>query len=68
MYIMVKTHQNLDLLAGDLVPELSILESRKHNQANLCLAEDYNLDLLQNGLVCAVKRTVVKEDFGNPLH
>ena len=33
MYIMVKTHQNLQLLARDVVHELSILESRKHNQA-----------------------------------
>jgi hypothetical protein len=33
MYIMVKTHQNLQLLARDSVHELSILESRKHNQA-----------------------------------
>ena len=30
---MVKTHQNLQLLARDSVHELSILESRKHNQA-----------------------------------
>jgi site-specific recombinase XerC len=33
MYIMVKTYQNLELLARDVVQELSILESRKHNQA-----------------------------------
>ena len=33
MYIMVKTYQNLQLLARDSVHELSILESRKHNQA-----------------------------------
>ena len=33
MYIMVKTYQILELLAGDRTPELSILESRKHNQA-----------------------------------
>ena len=30
---MVKTHQNLELLAQDSTPELSILESRKTNQA-----------------------------------
>ena len=30
---MVKTYQNLDLLAQDSIPELSILESRKNNQA-----------------------------------
>jgi hypothetical protein len=33
MYIMVKTYQNLELLAQDSTPELSILESRKNNQA-----------------------------------
>jgi hypothetical protein len=33
MYIMVKTYENLQLLARDSVHELSILESRKHNQA-----------------------------------
>jgi len=42
MYIMVKTYQNLELLARDHNLELSILESRKTNQANLCSAEDYN--------------------------
>ena len=30
---MVKTYENLQLLARDSVHELSILESRKHNQA-----------------------------------
>ena len=30
---MAKTYQNLQLLAQDFVPVLSILESRKHNQA-----------------------------------
>ena len=39
---MVKTYQKLELLAQDFAPELSILESRKNNQANLCSAEDYN--------------------------
>ena len=33
---MVKTHQNLQLLARDSVHELSILESRKHNRAVVC--------------------------------
>jgi hypothetical protein len=33
---MVKTHQNLQLSARDVVHELSILESRKHNQAVVC--------------------------------
>ena len=36
MYIMVKTYQNLQLLARDVAHELSILESRKHNQAVVC--------------------------------
>ena len=30
---MVKTHQNLELFRPDLLQELSILESRKNNQA-----------------------------------
>jgi hypothetical protein len=33
MYIMVKMYQNLQLLAHDSALELSILESRKNNQA-----------------------------------
>jgi hypothetical protein len=33
---MVKTDQNLQLSARDVVHELSILESRKHNQAVVC--------------------------------
>ena len=36
MYIMVKTYQNLQLLARDVIHELSILESRKHNRAVVC--------------------------------
>jgi hypothetical protein len=43
MYIMVKLYENLELFGSDFALALSILESRKHNQANLCLAEDYNL-------------------------
>jgi hypothetical protein len=35
MYIMVKTDQNLELLARDFTHELSILESRKNNQAGI---------------------------------
>jgi hypothetical protein len=58
---MVKTYQNLQLLARDSVHELSILESRKHNQAVVFrTAEDYNLDLLQNGSACAVKTSSSK--------
>lgn len=33
---MVKTYQNLELLAREITPELSILESRKNNQAVAC--------------------------------
>ena len=33
MYIMVKTYQNLELFGPDSRQELSILESRKNNQA-----------------------------------
>ena len=33
---MVKTYQNLQLLARDVIHELSILESRKHNRAVVC--------------------------------
>jgi hypothetical protein len=43
MYIMVKTDVNLELFGPDRGQVLSILESRKTNQANLCLADDYNL-------------------------
>jgi hypothetical protein len=69
MYIMVKTYKNLQLLARDSVHELSILESRKTTRLSLNrTAEDYNLDLLQNGWACAAKQAVVREDFGNPLH
>jgi hypothetical protein len=68
MYIMVKTYQNLQLLAQDLIPELSILESRKNNRANLCLAEDYNLRSTPKRMASAAKLVQFKEDFGNPLH
>jgi hypothetical protein len=58
---MVKTYQNLQLLAQDFAPELSILESRKTTRLSFVrTAEDYNLDLLQNGSACAVKQAVVK--------
>jgi hypothetical protein len=61
MYIMVKTDQNLQLLARDSVHELSILESRKHNQAVVCS----NSGGLQSRstpqrIACAVKQAVVK--------
>jgi hypothetical protein len=58
---MVKTHQNLELFGPDLGQELSILESRKTTRLSFVRsAEDYNLDLLQNGSTCAVKQAVVK--------
>ena len=52
---MVKTYQNLELLARDHNLELSILESRKTNQANLCLAEDYNSRSTPKRMASAVK-------------
>jgi hypothetical protein len=60
MYIMVKTYQNLELLAQESTPGLSILESRKNNRANLCLAEDYNLRSTPKRMACAAKQAVVK--------
>ena len=61
MYIMVKTHKNLELFGPDLVQELSILESRKHNRAVVCS----NSGGLQSRstpqrIACAVKQAVVK--------
>jgi hypothetical protein len=35
---MVKTYQNLELFVPDLVQVLSILESRKNNQANIAFS------------------------------
>ena len=55
MYIMVKTYENLELLARDRNPKLSILESRKNNLANLCLAEDYNLRSTPKRMASAAK-------------
>ena len=52
---MAKTYQNLELLARDRNPELSILESRKNNLANLCLAEDYNLRSTPQRMASAAK-------------
>jgi len=58
---MVKTDQNLELLARDFAPKLSILESRKNNQAVV----DSNSGGLQSRstpkrMACAVKQAVVK--------
>ena len=52
---MVKTYQNLELFGPDLRQELSILESRKTNQANLRLAEDYNLRSTPKRMASAAK-------------
>jgi len=67
---MVKMYENLWLFGPDLGQELSILESRKHNQAVVSrqTAEDYKSLLLHNGSTSAVKLVFFKEDFGNPLH
>ena len=58
---MVKTYQILELFGSDLVQELSILESRKHNQAVVCS----NSGGLQSRstpqrMACAEKQAVVK--------
>jgi hypothetical protein len=58
---MVKTDQNLELLAREITLELSILESRKHNQAVVCS----NSGGLQSRstpkrMACAVKQALVK--------
>ena len=52
---MVKTYQNLQLFGPDSLQELSILESRKTNQANRCLAEDYNLRSTPKRMASAAK-------------
>ena len=52
---MAKTYQNLELLARDRKTGLSILESRKNNLANLCLAEDYNLRSTPKRMASAAK-------------
>jgi hypothetical protein len=65
---MVKTYQNLELFVFDLCQVLSILESRKNNRANLCLAEDYNSRSTPKRMASAAKLVQFKEDFGNPLH
>jgi hypothetical protein len=58
---MAKTYQNLELFRLDLVQVLSILESRKHNQAVVCS----NSGGLQSRstpkrMACAAKQAVVK--------
>ncbi len=64
---MAKSNENLVLFGPDLSQELSILESRKHNQAVACSnSGGLHQDLLHNGSFSAAK--LIKEDFGNPLH
>ena len=65
---MVKTYQNLELLARDHDPELSILESRNTTKPTLRMAKDYNLRSTPQRMASAVKLVQYKEDFGNPLH
>jgi len=53
---MVKTRQNLELSTRDSVHELSILESRKTNQASCySSAEDYNLRSTPKRMASAAK-------------
>ena len=52
---MAKTYQNLEFLAHINKSALSILESRKNNQANLCVAEDYNLRSTPKRMASAAK-------------
>ena len=68
---MVKMHENLVLFGPDCDQELSILESRKHNQAVVSTNSgglQIKSDLPHNGLTSAAKLVFFKEDFGNPLH
>ena len=58
---MVKTRQNLELFGSDLVQELSILESRKHNQAVVCsISGGLQSRSTPKRMACAVKQAVVK--------
>ena len=58
---MVKTYQNLELLARDVVHELSILESRKNNQAGTsALSGGLQSRSTPKRIACAVKQAVVK--------
>ena len=58
---MVKTHQNLELFGPDLVQELSILESRKHNQAVVYSNSGGSQSRsTPQRTACAVKQAVVK--------
>ena len=61
MYIMVKTDQILELFGSDLVQALSILESRKHNQAVVCSTSGGSQSRsTPKRMACAAKQAVVK--------
>jgi hypothetical protein len=61
MYIMVKTYQNLELFGPDCNQELSILESRKRNQAVVCsISGGLQSRSTPTRMACAVKQAVVK--------
>ena len=61
MYIMVKTRQNLELFGPDSDQELSILESRKNNQAVVCsISGGLQSRSTPKRMACAVKQAVVK--------
>jgi len=58
---MVKTYQNLQLFGPDFVQELSILESRKNNQAGTsALSGGLQLRSTPKRIACAAKQAVVK--------
>jgi len=52
---MVKTYQNLELLARDNVHELSILESRNTTKPTSRMAKDYNLRSTPKRMASAAK-------------
>jgi hypothetical protein len=58
---MVKTYQNLELFGSDSAQVLSILESRKHNQAGTkMLSGGLQSRSTPQRMACAVKQAVVK--------
>ena len=58
---MVKTHQNLELFGPDSLQVLSILESRKNNQAGTsALSGGLQSRSTPKRIACAVKQALVK--------
>ena len=58
---MVKTYKNLELFGPDLLQELSILESRKHNQAVIIMISGgLQSRSTPKRMACAAKQAVVK--------